>query len=167
MNLQEFTLPKNFRGRSALYVVLWDIVNLLLFKSSPKITYGWRRFLLRLFGANIGKGVLIRPSVSITYPWKLSIGEYSWIGDNVTLYTLSNIEIGSNSVISQHSYICTGTHDFHSKYFDIHAHPISIGKNTWIAYGCFVGPGVMIGNGCFIQALSKVTKNIGDNQVFR
>jgi putative colanic acid biosynthesis acetyltransferase WcaF len=167
ISLKEFTLPKDFRGKPAAYVLLWDIVNRLLFKPSPKIAYGWRRFLLRLFGAQIQRGVIIRPSVSVTYPWKLKIGEYSWIGDHVTLYTLSTIEIGNNSVISQHSYICTGTHDFKSKYFEILAHPITIGDGTWIAYGCFVGPGVNIGNECFVHATSKVTNHVLDKQIIK
>lgn len=164
MQLQKFRLPENFRGRSTAYVILWDLVNVLLFKSSPKIAYGWRRFLLRIFGAKIGRGVLIRPSVSITYPWKLTVGDFSWVGDQVTLYTLGAIEIGNNSVISQHSYLCTGTHDFGSAYFDIKAAPIKIGSGTWIAYGCFIAPGIQIGNNCFVQAISKVTQNIGDNE---
>ena len=164
MKLQNFRLPENFRGRPAAYVVLWDLVNAVLFKPSPKIAYGWRRFLLRIFGAKIGKGVLIRPSVSVTYPWKLIVGDFSWVGDQVTLYTLDTIEIGKNSVISQHSYVCTGTHDFGSEYFDIRAVPIKIGNGTWIAYGCFLGPGIKIGDNCFVQALSKVTQNVGDNQ---
>ena len=81
--LNKFKLPKNFRGRSSLVVQLWWMTDFFLFKLSPQIMYGWRRFLLRLFGAKIGKNVIIRPNVTITYPWKVSIGDYSWIGDNV------------------------------------------------------------------------------------
>lgn len=167
MNLKEFRVPKHFRGRSPLIVLLWDLVNRLLFKPSPKVAYGWRRFLLRRFGATIGRGVLIRPSVSITYPWKLYIGEYSWVGDNTTLYTLGDIRIGCNTVISQHTYVCTGTHEFGSQNFDIIAQPITIGKGSWVAYGSFIAPGVTIGDNCFIKAMSKVTKNICDNQKTR
>ena len=164
MRLREFKLPKNFRGRSAFTVLLWDLVNRVLFKPSPKIAYGWRRFLLRRFGATIGRGVLIRSTVSITYPWKLHIGEYSWVGDHSTLYNLGNIKIGSNTVISQHTYLCTGTHDFGSQNFDIIAKPIVIGDGSWVAYGSFIAPGVKIGDNCFLRALSKVTKDIGDNE---
>ena len=74
--------------------------------------YGWRRNIFRLFGAKIGKNVIIRPSVKMTYPWNIEIGNNSWIGDNVVLYSLDKIEIGNNVVISQNSYLCTGTHNF-------------------------------------------------------
>ena len=84
--LNEFKLPYSFRGRSSIIVQLWWFVDFFFFKLSPQILYGWRRFLLRLFGARIGQHVLIRSSVTITYPWKLSIGDYSWIGDNVELF---------------------------------------------------------------------------------
>ena len=164
MQLQKFQLPEDFRGRPAAYVLLWDLVNVLLFKTSPKIAYGWRRFLLRMFGAKIGRGVLIRPSVSVTYPWKLTIGDFSWVGDHVTLYTLSSIDIGANTVVSQHSYVCTGTHRFGTVSFDIKAFPIKIGSGTWIAYGCFIAPGVQIGDNCFASALSKITHNLGAYQ---
>ena len=72
-DLNTFKLPKNFRGRNAFTVQLWWLVHSILFKTSPQFLYGWRVFLLRLFGAKIGKKVIIRPSVKVTYPWKLSI----------------------------------------------------------------------------------------------
>ena len=99
--LNTFKLPKNFRGKNAFVVQLWWLVQSLLFKNSPQLLYGFRRFILRMFGAKIGKKVIIRPTVRITYPWKVSIGDYSWIGDDVVLYSLGEIEIGRNVVISQ------------------------------------------------------------------
>ena len=119
--LDKFKLPKNFRGRNAFIVQLWWLVQSLLFRTSPQFLYGYRRFLLRLFGAKIGKKVIIRPTVKITYPWKISIGDYSWIGDDVDLYSLGEIEIGENVVISQKSYICTGSHDYKNSEFPIYA----------------------------------------------
>ena len=119
--LNNFKLPKNFRGRNALIVQIWWIVQATLFRCSPQIMYGFRRFLLRLFGAKIGKKVIIRPTVKITYPWKVSIGDYSWIGDEVVLYSLGEIEIKDNVVISQKSYICTGSHDYTNSDFPIFA----------------------------------------------
>ena len=122
--------------------------------------YGWRRFLLRLFGAKIGKGVLIRPSVRVTYPWKLSIGDFSWIGDSATLYTLGEISIGDSAVVSQHSYLSTGSHDYSKLSFDLHALPIRVESEAWIATSVFVGPGVTIGNGAIIGAASVVLKDV-------
>ncbi len=100
-DLRAFRLPPNFRGRPAWMVQLWWLVQATLFRLSPQICYGWRRFLLRLFGCKAGQGVRVRPTAEITYPWKVSIGDWSWIGDRVTLYSLGNIEIGDNVVVSQ------------------------------------------------------------------
>ncbi|MEN8669496.1 MAG: colanic acid biosynthesis acetyltransferase WcaF, partial [Ketobacter sp.] len=104
-DLNSFKLKPGERGRSAWIVQLWWIVQPVLFGMSPQFMFGWRRFLLRLFGARIGKGVLIRPSARITYPWKIEIGDYSWIGDNTMLYSLGLISIGRNVVVSQSSYL--------------------------------------------------------------
>ncbi|SUG32547.1 acetyltransferase [Salmonella enterica subsp. arizonae] len=81
-DLNGFTVPKGFRGANALKVQLWWAVQATLFAWSPQILYRWRAFLLRLFGARIGKDVVIRPSVKITYPWKLTVGDYAWVGDD-------------------------------------------------------------------------------------
>jgi putative colanic acid biosynthesis acetyltransferase WcaF len=122
--------------------------------------YGWRRLLLRAFGARIGKGVLVRASVKIVYPWKLSIGDFSWIGDEVTLYTLAEITIGDNAVVSQQSYLCTGSHDYTRTTFDLYALPIRIEPETWIATRVFVGPGVTVGRGTIVGAASVVLKDV-------
>jgi len=158
--LDLFHLPVNFRGRSLLIVQLWWLVQATLFAGSPQFLYGWRRFLLRLFGARIGKKVLIRPTVRITYPWKVSIGDFSWIGDDVVLYSLGPIYIGSNTVISQKSYLCTGSHDLTRSTFNIYNKPVEIGNQVWIAADVFVAPGVKIGDGSVIGARSTVLQNI-------
>jgi putative colanic acid biosynthesis acetyltransferase WcaF len=154
--LYEFNIPPNFRGRSALVVQLWWFFQSTFFSISPQFMYGWRRFLLRSFGAKIGRGVIIRPSVRITYPWKLSIGDYAWIGDNVELYTLGEIKIGANAVVSQRSYICTGSHDYTKPTFDIYALKTVIEDEAWVATDVYVAPGVTIGKGAVIGARSSV-----------
>jgi len=159
-NLNTYQTPKDFRGRSKVTVQLWWIVQATLFRLSPQFMYGWRRFLLRSFGAKIGKGVIVRPSAQITYPWKLTIGDYSWIGDEVVLYTLGEIEIGANTVISQRSYICTGTHDYSSSDFRIYAEKITIGDKCWLATDVYVAPNVTIGNGTVVGARSSVFKDL-------
>ena len=164
-DLNSFKLPPNFRGRNAFTVQLWWLVQSVLFKTSPQFLYGWRNFLLRLFGAKIGKKVIIRPSVKVTYPWKLSIGDYSWIGDDVALYTLGNIEIGDNVVISQRSYLCTGSHDYLQENFPIYQKPIKICDQVWIATDVFIAPGITIEEGSVIAARSSVFKNIPSNKI--
>ena len=146
-------------------VQLWWLVQSILFRTSPQFLYGWRNFLLRLFGAKIGKKVIIRPSVKITYPWKLSIGNYSWIGDGVDLYTLGEIDIGNHVVISQRSYLCSGSHDYLKTDFAIYQKPIKIHDQVWIATDVFIAPGVTIKEGSVVGARSSVFENIPSNKI--
>lgn len=164
--LDKFKLPPNFRGRSKWVVQFWWIVYALFFKPSPQVFYGWRRFLLRVFGAKIGKKVIIRPSVQITYPWKVKIGNYSWVGDDVVLYSLGEIEIGSNTVISQRSYICTGSHDYNKLDFPIYAKKILIEDGCWLATDVFVAPDVTIKKGVIVGARSSVFKDLESLSVY-
>jgi len=150
---------------NAIKVQLWWAVQATIFAWSPQVLYRWRAFLLRLFGAKIGKNVVIRPSVKITYPWKLTLGDYAWVGDDVNLYTLGEITIGAHSVISQKSYLCTGSHDHASQHFTINATPIVIGEKCWLATDVFVAPGVTIGDGTVVGARSSVFKTLPANVV--
>lgn len=164
--LDQFRVPKGFRGRSAVYTQLWWLVQSTLFGLSPQVLFGWRRWLLRLFGAKIGKSVFIRPSVRVTYPWKLTIGDHCHIGDDVVLYTLGEIEIGDCAVVSQRSYICTGSHDHASPTFDIFAKKIVIESEAWVATDVFVAPGVRIGNGAVVGARSSVFSDVPPGQIY-
>ncbi|RQS69237.1 colanic acid biosynthesis acetyltransferase WcaF [Burkholderia sp. Bp8963] len=164
-DLSRFRMPIGFRGRPAWLVQLWWLVETILFRPSPQILYGWRRMLLRLFGARVGKGVIVRPTAHITYPWKVSIGNFSWIGDHVTLYSLGPIEIGEHSVLSQHSYICAGDHDYRAIDFPIRGHLTRIGNQVWLASGVFVAPGAQIGDGSVVGARSTVTGNLPKGMV--
>lgn len=163
--LNKFKLPKGFRGRSAITVQLWWIVQSSLFAWSPQFIYSWRNFLLRCFGAKIGSNVIIRPSVKITYPWKLTIGNNSWLGDNVELYTLGEVEIGDDVVISQRSYICTGSHDYKKETFDIFAKKIVIRDQAWLGTDVFVAPGIEIGKAAVIGSRSSVYKNMPEEMI--
>ncbi len=116
--------------------------------------------LLRAFGAKIGRTVKIRPTASIVYPWKIRIGDFSWIGDEVVLYSLGQIEIGSNSVISQRSYVCAADHDHQLQSFPIRARKVIIGNQVWIATDVYVAPGVSIGDATVIGARSSVFKDM-------
>jgi putative colanic acid biosynthesis acetyltransferase WcaF len=164
-DLNKFTLPKNFRGRNVFVVQLWWLVQGTFFKMSPQFMYGFRRFLLRLFGAKIGKKVIIRPTVRITYPWKVSIGNYSMVGDDVVLYSLGDIEIGDNVVISQKSYLCTGSHDYLQIDFPIFAKKITIENQCWLATDVFVAPGITIKEGTVVGSRSSVYKDLPANKV--
>jgi putative colanic acid biosynthesis acetyltransferase WcaF len=164
-NLEKFKLPKNFRGRNFVVVQLWWIVQSVFFRNSLQFMYGFRRFLLRLFGAQIGKKVVIRPSVKTTYPWKVKIGDFSWVGDDVNLYSLGEIEIGNNVVISQKSYLCTGSHNYLDQTFPIYAKKITIEDECWLATDVFVAPGVTIKRGTVVGSRSSVYNDLPSNKI--
>ncbi|WP_405611277.1 putative colanic acid biosynthesis acetyltransferase [Polaribacter sp. Asnod1-A03] len=158
--LDTYKLPKNFRGRNAFVVQLWWIVQSVFFKNSPQFMYGFRNFLLRFFGAKIGRNVIIRPTVRVTYPWRVSIGDYCQIGDDVVLYSLGEIEIGNNTVVSQKSYICAASHDYKKSTFNIFSKKVTIKDQCWLATDVFVGPGVTIERGTVVGARSSVYKDL-------
>lgn len=164
-DLSRFRMPPGFRGRSAVAVQLWWLAQATLFQLSPQFAYGFRRWLLRCFGAQVGKRVVIRPSVTITYPWKVSIGDYAWIGDDVVLYSLGEIEIGANAVVSQRCYLCAADHDYSQSDFPIRARKVTISSEAWVAADVFVGPGVSIGPGAVIGARSAVFADMPGSMV--
>jgi putative colanic acid biosynthesis acetyltransferase WcaF len=164
-DLGRFHLPSGFRGKGRLFVQFWWLIQSTLFGCSPQFMYRWRAFLLKLFGASIGCDVLIRPSARVTYPWKVSIGDRSWIGDDVTIYSLSEIKIGSDVVISQRSYICSATHDHLSLSFDMIGKSVTIEDEVWVATDVYVAPGITICKGAVVGARSSVFHNIPEGTV--
>lgn len=164
-DLSRFRMPAGFRGRSAVVVQLWWLVQATVFHWSPQFAYGFRRWLLRCFGATVGRGVVVRPSVTITYPWKVSIGDHAWIGDDVVLYSLGEIEVGAHAVVSQGSYLCAADHDYTQPDFPIRSRRITIGAEAWVAADVFVAPGVTIGAGSVIGARSSVFKDMPPGMV--
>ena len=136
--------------------LLWGAVYAMLFRPSPRPLYGWRRWLLRLFGARIASTASIYPKVRCWGPWNLTIGEYVGIADHVDLYCVAPIEIGSHTTISQYTYLCGATHDFERVERPVVAMPITVGRYCWLAADVFVGPGVTIGDGTVVGARSSV-----------
>lgn len=127
---------------------------------TPRFLNPWRLFLLRVFGAKIGKKVLVLGSVWIDMPWNLTIGDFSAIGMRVWVYNFANVIIGENTVISQDSTLCTSSHDYTHPFMPLFSNPIIIGSQVWIAAGVFIHPGVTINEGAVIGAKSLVTKNM-------
>ena len=119
VNLRQYDQSWFDRGRASWYILLWWFVQAIAFPLTPHPCNNWRCNLLRLFGAKVGKDILIRPTARFTYPWKISIGDYSWIGDDVVLYSLDEIYIGEHYVISQKSYLCTGSHNISDRAFGL------------------------------------------------
>ena len=159
------TYSSNYDRGSSWLVMLWWLVQAIAFPLSPHNFNGFRCFLLRLFGAKIGKEVVIRPTSRFTFPGKVTIGDYSWIGDDVVFYSIEQISVGNHSVISQKSYLCTGSHDHQKPSFALIAAPIKIGNGVWVATDCFVAAGVSIGSNSVVGARSSVMKSIPAKQV--
>ncbi|EJR48920.1 hypothetical protein IIM_04097 [Bacillus cereus VD107] len=165
INLNKYNQSWYSRGRSGLIVLIWWVIQGTLFRFSLHHMYRWRNSLLKIFGARIGKGVKIRSSAKFTYPWKVSIGDYSWIGDNVQFYSLDEIHIGANCVISQESYLCTGSHDVKDPNFGLITKPIIVKGGAWVASDVFVYPGVTIHEMAVVAARSTVVKDIPANEM--
>jgi putative colanic acid biosynthesis acetyltransferase WcaF len=147
------------RGRSRLTEVLWLIVD-AVFVSSRAPGSAHRRFFLRLFGARVGKGVAIKPGVRIKFPWRLVVGENTWLGEDVWIDNLGRVEIGANCCLSQGAYLCTGSHDWSSPSFDLVTKPIIIGDGAWIAARASVAPGVVVGEGAILAMGSVATTDL-------
>lgn len=141
--------------------LVWEIVWPVVAGWTPRwCLNGWRRGWLRTFGAAIGPGVRIQSSVRIWQPWRLQIGDHSWIDGNVCLYSVDDIRIGSNAVVSEGAFLCTASHDIRSSTFELKTAPIAVGDMAWIGARAIVLPGVTIGTGAVIAAGAVVTKDV-------
>ena len=141
--------------------LVWEIVWAVFFRTTPRwCLNGWRRFLLRMFGASLGKGLLVRSGAKVWQPWRLKTGDNSWIDNNVSLYSVDDIRIGSNVVISDGAFICTASHDISSPTFNLITKPIEICDGAWICAKAIVLPGVKIGEGAVVAAGSVVAKDV-------
>lgn len=140
--------------------VLWSFVQGTVFRWSFHNWYGWRRGLLRCFGARVGDAVSVRPTVRIEMPWNLHLAEGAVVGDFVVLYCLATISIGRRSTISQYSHLCAGTHDYTRRSFPLVTQPITVGDEVWIATDAFIGPGVKVGDRSVVGARATVLKDV-------
>jgi putative colanic acid biosynthesis acetyltransferase WcaF len=139
---------------------LWECVQLPFYPLRPRRLSWMRVALLRMFGAKIGRNVLICGGVRVHVPWNLELGDYAAIGDKVEIYNLAPIRIGAHSTVSQHTYLCTSSHDYTRSDFPLYSLPITVGAQAWIAAGAFVAPGVTIGEGSVVGARSVVLRDI-------
>ncbi|MCX8080282.1 MAG: WcaF family extracellular polysaccharide biosynthesis acetyltransferase [Bacteroidia bacterium] len=140
IDLSKFDNSCYHPGKNIIVRGLWYMVNAFIFSSSFPF-YAPKRFLLKLFGAKIGKGVVIKPYVYIKYPWKLMVGDYCWIGEDVRIDNLDDVKIGSHVCISQRAYLLCGNHNYKSKTFDLIIQKIIIEDGVWVGAGSIVLPG--------------------------
>jgi putative colanic acid biosynthesis acetyltransferase WcaF len=126
-----------------------------------------KRAVLRAFGAKIGSGVVIKPQVKITFPWKLEVGDFVWLGEECWLLNLEQIVIGSNVCISQRAFLCTGNHNYSLSTFDLIVKPIVVEDGAWLGAGCWVGPGVRVGAHAVLAACSIMNKDMEPWGIYR
>lgn len=152
-----------YKPGSGLKRFIWHYTNALFFRSGLFPVYGLKVFILRSFGAKIGKGVLIKPYVNIKYPWFLQIGDDCWIGEKVWIDNLDKVTIGSNVCISQGAYLLTGNHDHKREAFDLVIKQITIEDGVWIGARSVVCPGVICKTHAILTAGSVLT---GDMEAY-
>jgi len=160
MDLGKYQNTDFNRGAGSLKEFCWLLVSARVFRHSVMPWYRLRRFFLRVFGSHVAKAVIIKPGVNVTFPWKLSIGENSWIGEEAWLLNLDHITIGANVCISQRVLLCTGNHDWSDPRFALLTRPIVVKDGVWICADVFVGPGVTIGENAVVTAGSVVTGDL-------
>ena len=161
-DLSQFNADGYDRGRGRLWQALWHFVSFVFFQAFW-IPRSWRPGILRLFGAKVGHGVVIRHDVRIMWPWKFSIGDHSWLGEGLRVINLEKIEIGTNVCISQGVMLCSGSHDYRKISFPYRNQPIRVGDSSWIAARAMVLPGVTVGAGAVIAAGEVVRSDVPDN----
>ena len=140
--------------------ITWYFVNVCFFINPLNPFSSLKCTLLRWFGGKIGKGVVIKPAVNIKYPWKLTIGDYSWIGEKVWIDNLGHVTIGSNVCISQGAMLLTGNHDYTKVSFDLKVSGIVLEDGVWIGAKALVCPGVHAESHAVLAAMSVATKSL-------
>lgn len=139
--------------------VLWAL-SMPLFRWSPRPFFGWRCFLLRMFGAKVGHDVHVYPSAIVYLPWNLVVGDEASIGEWALIYNLGKIIIGERATVSHRAHLCAGTHDYRHPTLPLIRDPIDVGAQAWICADAFIGPGLKIGEGAIVGAAAVVTKDI-------
>lgn len=159
LDIQGNRSAANYTSGELFRRLIWGIGK-LAFRFSPRPCFGWRRFVLRCFGAKVGREVHLYPSTRIYFPWNLTIGDWSAIGEEAFIYNLGPITIGEKATISHRAHLCAGTHDYRQSDLPLLKPPIEIGDQAWICADAFVGPGVTVGQGAVVGARAVVTKNV-------
>lgn len=139
---------------------IWNMAWLILYRPTPRPMHFWRVWLLRLFGAHIGRGVLIYQSARIWAPWNLTMEDGSCLGDDVNCYNVDTVHLGQGAVVSQYCYLCTASHDYMRRSRPLVTAPIYIGAESWVAADVFISPGVTVGEGAVVGARSLLTKDV-------
>lgn len=153
------------RGRPRIVEAIWIVIQEVFISSFiPGSMH--RRWLMRLFGAKIGKNVVLKPRIRIKFPWKLEIGDHTWIGEGAWIDNIAHVAIGSNCCLSQGCYLCTGNHNWKKPSFDLEAQPITISDGAWIAAQSVVGPGVAVGKNAIVGLGAVLTCDLEESAIY-
>jgi putative colanic acid biosynthesis acetyltransferase WcaF len=153
-------------GRAYWYRALWLIVEALVLLNPLVGPSFIKRWVLRSFGARIGRNVLIKPSLHVKYPWLLEIGENAWIGERVWIDNFRQVRIGANACISQGAYLCTGNHDWSDPGMGLVTRPITVENGAWVGAFCLIGPGVTIGEEAVITLGAVVLRDAEPRRIY-
>lgn len=167
VELNKFDSSGNDRGAGKIKEVVWYLFKMCFFLSAFPFPNGLKVSLLRLFGAKIGEGVVLKPRINIHFPWKLEIGNYVWIGEEAFILNFEKITIGNNVCISQRAFLCGGNHDFKDPAMPYRNAPITIEDGAWVGASCFISPNVTIGYDTVVTAGSVVSGNLNSNSIYR
>lgn len=167
MDLSSYDNSDFSRGAPIWKEALWTLARGLFFQTLLPWPSAWRVILLRAFGARVGRGVVVRANVRVSFPWRLVIGDHVWIGEDAGILSLADVIIESNVCISQRVYLCTGSHDYRREDFKLVTRSITVRAGSWVAAAAFIAPGVEIGAGAVIAAGSVVTQNVPPNTLVR
>lgn len=167
MNLASYSARDFDRGAPRWKEAAWWVVKILFFQTAVPWPSALRCALLRLFGAHVGAGVVIRSNVNVSFPWRLAVGDHVWIGEEVMILSLAPVQIESNVCVSQRVFLCTGSHDYRRDNFDLVTREITLASGSWVASQSFVGPGVRVGRSSVVSAGSVVMSNVPDHTLVR
>ena len=153
-------------GRSAPWRFAWFFFAAPIVRSQVVPFSALRVVLLRLFGARIGRRVVIRPGVNVKYPWHLSVGDDTWIGERVWIDCLTSVCIGSDVCISQGAYFCTGNHNWSDPGFGLMIAPIQLNDASWVGAMSTMTPGAVLGTGAIAAAGSVISGTVPDFEIY-
>lgn len=162
-----FDKHKGFElGRSKFVFMFWYLVKCVFFLSPLPWPSRWKTILLRAFGAEIGRGVYWKPRVNIHIPWRLKVGDFTWVGEEVCIINFAPVTIGAHCCISQRAFLCSGNHDYRSTDMGYRHAPITVEDGVWVGANAFIGPGVRIGTDAVITAMSLATRDLPGGWVY-
>ncbi len=150
---------RKYSASEQLRRVAWSLGRWLM-RLSPRPCFGWRRGVLRLFGARVGAHVNVYPTTHIYMPWNVEIGDWSALGEDVLVYSLGKVTIGASVTLSYRAHVCAGSHDLNDPTLPLLKPPVRIENGVWVGTEAFIGPGVTIGSNAVIGARAVVVKDV-------